>query len=68
MADRPPVLAGSWIELSESALRTNVRFLRRMMGPDVTVCSVVKGNAYGHGIEAFVPMAERCGIRQFAAF
>ncbi len=68
MAERPPVLAGSWIELSESALRSNLRFLRRMMGPDVTICSVVKGNAYGHGIEAFVPMAERCGIRQFAAF
>ncbi|MFH1810754.1 MAG: alanine racemase [Pseudomonadota bacterium] len=58
----------SWIELSESALRQNLRFLREQLGPDVTLCSVVKGNAYGHGIENFVPLAERCGVRQFAVF
>jgi alanine racemase len=56
------------IELSESALRRNVRFLRRVIGKDVVFSSVVKGNAYGHGIEAFVPLAERCGVRHFSAF
>jgi alanine racemase len=58
----------SRIELSESALRRNVRFLRRVIGKEVTFSSVVKGNAYGHGIEAFVPLAERCGVRHFSAF
>ncbi|MGB5928883.1 MAG: alanine racemase, partial [Cyclobacteriaceae bacterium] len=28
----------------------------------------VKGNAYGHGIEQFVPMAYRAGIRHFSVF
>jgi alanine racemase len=26
----------------------------------------VKGNAYGHGLEEFVPMAESCGIHHFS--
>lgn len=58
----------SWIELDEDRLRRNLRFLRRAMGKGPTFCSVVKGNAYGHGIAEFVPMAERSGVRQFAVF
>lgn len=56
----------STIELSESALKKNVRFLKRMIGPKVKFSSVVKGNAYGHGIRTFVPLAEKCGVRHFS--
>ncbi|MBD3161224.1 MAG: alanine racemase [Candidatus Eisenbacteria bacterium] len=63
-----PVHASSAIELSESAYRRNVRFLRSTIGRAPTFSSVIKGNAYGHGIEAFVPMAERCGVRHFTVF
>lgn len=58
----------TWIELSASALRRNIRFLRKLVGPKVVFCSVVKGNAYGHGINTFVPLAEACGVRHFAVF
>ena len=58
----------SWIEISESALRNNIRVLRRILGKNVAFCSVVKANAYGHGLAEFVPMAERCGVRSFAVF
>ena len=58
----------SWLELSESALRHNLRFLNRHIGPDVAFCSVVKANAYGHGTAEFVPLAERCGVRRFGVF
>lgn len=58
----------SEIVLNPSALAFNLDFLRREMGPDVQISSVVKGNAYGHGIQAFVPMAERLGIRHFSVF
>lgn len=61
-------LYGSWIELSESALAGNIRFLKRLAGRGVEFCSVIKGNAYGHGIEVFVPLAQRCGVRCFATF
>jgi alanine racemase len=62
------VFATSVIEISRSALRNNLRFLLEMIGEGARFCSVIKGNAYGHGIATFVPIAERCGIRQFAVF
>jgi alanine racemase len=60
------MFSSSRIELSKSALRKNIRFLRKQVGPDVRYSSVVKGNAYGHGIEVFVPLAEECGVRHFS--
>lgn len=60
--------ATSCIELSQSALRRNIRFIKKHLGPDVRLSSVVKGNAYGHGIREFVPMAEKCGVRHFSVF
>lgn len=58
----------SVIELSKSAFRHNLRFLRNRLSPSTVFCSVIKGNAYGHGIKNFLPMAEACGVRQFAVF
>lgn len=58
----------SWIQISESALRHNLRILRKVIGKEVALCSVVKANAYGHGLETFVPLAERCGVRRFGVF
>ena len=58
----------SVIELSKSALTKNLRFLRHEIGKNVVISSVVKGNAYGHGISSFVPLAEACGIRHFTVF
>lgn len=58
----------SYIELSESALRNNIDFLRNIIGSSCTLSSVVKGNAYGHGIEQFVPLAYNCGQRHFSVF
>ncbi len=56
----------SRITLSQSALTKNLRFLRGKVGPEPVISSVVKANAFGHGIEAFVPMAERAGVRHFS--
>lgn len=59
---------GSWIELSREALRNNIDYLRGRVGTQTELCSVIKANAYGHGIATFLPMAESCGIRRFAVF
>ncbi|XOV91698.1 MAG: alanine racemase [Bacteroidota bacterium] len=56
----------SRIELSQSSLKSNFSFIRKKVGPDVRISSVVKANAYGHGIHEFVPMAEKCGIEHFS--
>lgn len=58
----------SVIELSKSALENNFRFLREYYGEDVRISSVVKANAYGHGISHFVSIAESCGIDHFSVF
>lgn len=58
----------SYIELSKSALQKNIGFLKKEIGPHVTLSSVVKGNAYGHGIEQFGLLAQQCGIDHFSVF
>lgn len=58
----------SVIEISRSALKQNIEFVRNQIGENVRFCSVVKGNAYGHGIEAYVPLAESYGVNYFGVF
>lgn len=56
----------SRIALSQSGLRKNFNFLRKKIGSDVRISSVVKANAYGHGIDPYVTMCEKCGINHFS--
>ncbi len=56
----------SVIELKKSALKQNLSYIRKRIGKGTQLVSVVKGNAYGHGIETFVPLAEECGADYFA--
>jgi alanine racemase len=58
----------SFIELSESAVRNNVSFIKSLLGEEVVFSAVVKGNAYGHGISNYCPLAYRSGIRHFSVF
>jgi len=39
----------TWAEVSLTALRQNFRTVQKHVGVDVTVCAVVKADAYGHG-------------------
>lgn len=56
----------SRISLSQSALLNNVNFLRKKIGPKPRMSSVVKANAYGHGIHQMVKMLEKCGVDHFS--
>ncbi len=58
----------SVIKLSKKALIQNLKFLSETFGKNVTISSVVKGNAYGHGIKEFVTIANEFGIKHFSAF
>ncbi|WPR70550.1 alanine racemase [Flavobacterium sp. NG2] len=58
----------SIIELNKSAYQKNIDFLKKTFGKKVILSSVVKGNAYGHGIAEFVNMAYECGLRHFSVF
>jgi len=56
----------SRIELNQSALTGNINFIRKKIGPNARISSVVKANAYGHGIAQFVKMAEKAQVNHFA--
>ncbi len=58
----------SQIEISRSALQHNIAFIRGIVGPEVRITSVLKGNAYGHGIEQFAPLVEDAGVDHIAVF
>jgi len=58
----------SIIELNQEAYQNNLSFLKKMLGKNVIFSSVVKGNAYGHGIKEFVTMANQCGVNHFSVF
>lgn len=58
----------SVIELNPEAYQNNLSFLKKMYGKNVILSSVVKGNAYGHGIEEFVMMANKSGVSHFSVF
>ena len=40
----------AWIDIDLNAIAHNTRLLKRYVGEHVTVCAVVKGNGYGHGM------------------
>ncbi len=56
----------SRIELSQSSLTGNINFIRKKVGDTTRISSVVKANAYGHGIHEFVKMCEKAGVNHFA--
>jgi alanine racemase len=45
----PSASRPTWAEVSLSALRHNFRLIQEHVGQAVTVCAVVKADAYGHG-------------------
>jgi len=46
-------------------LRHNFRVLQEHVGPQVTICAVVKCNAYGHGAEECAPALQQAGAAWF---
>lgn len=46
------------VQVSASAIRYNLAALGKLLPPDVEVAAVVKGNAYGHGLEQVTPVLE----------
>jgi alanine racemase len=55
----------NWAEVSLSALRHNFGVLQEHVGANITICAVVKCNAYGHGVEDCAPALEQAGAKWF---
>lgn len=58
----------SYIELDGAALHNNLEYIRNRLPENTILSHVVKGNAYGHGIDQFVPLALRYGAEHFSVF
>ncbi len=43
----------TWVEINKKAAKHNLRTFRDFLGPKTKLWSVVKSNAYGHGLSAF---------------
>lgn len=56
------------ITLRKEAVHNNIQFIKRQLGKKVRISSVVKANAYGHGIQQMIPLLEQEGIDHFAVF
>jgi alanine racemase len=62
------MLHTSYIELSKSALKNNLRFMQNKIKENTRYSMVIKANAYGHGIEDILPMIEEFGVDHFSVF
>jgi alanine racemase len=58
----------SYIELDSHIYSQNLRFLQKSVANKSLFCSVIKGNAYGHGDREIIQIAQRHGVRRFAVF
>lgn len=58
----------SVIEINSIAHKENIAFLRNVFGEKTIISSVVKGNAYGHGLKEFAEMAFANGVTHFSVF
>ena len=58
----------STIRLDRDALDENLQFIRRIAGPGVGLCSVVKADAYGVGASRVVPRMVEHGVELIAVY
>ena len=64
--DLSPALGSpTWAEISLDALRQNFRTVRKHVGDAVSICAVVKADAYGHGAAACARALESEGAPWF---
>jgi alanine racemase len=60
-------LRPSWAELDFNALHQNVAATRSLVGPDVRIFFVCKGDGFGFGAAAVAKAAENAGVDGFCA-
>ncbi len=62
------MLHTSYIEINKQALKANLDYIRSRLSKKTRFSMVIKANAYGHGIEQILPIAESLGVSHFSVF
>lgn len=52
----------TWIEINKGAVKNNHSTFRKLINPGCFLMSVVKSNAYGHGLVDFSRIVEKLGV------
>ena len=52
----------AWVEVDLDSFASNLRLIRRLIGPKVRVHLVVKADAYGHGVTRVARVAQEEGV------
>lgn len=59
----PPERRWAWTEIDRDAIRNNLKTIRKHIGPDTMIMTVVKADAYGHGAVEVARAALSAGSR-----
>src|SRR3990167_27141 len=54
-----------WLEVSEGAVKKNIRTFRGLLNAKTKLYAVVKSNAYGHGLMQFSAIADKAEVDGF---
>lgn len=57
----------NFVEIDTAAYASNLRNIRKMFGPEVKICIVMKADAYGHGITNLIDEAIKANVDYIAA-
>lgn len=60
-----PIIHRCWAEVDLSALRENLAWIRHRVGPQVKVMTIVKADAYGHGLKQIAALLMQSGTDIF---
>ena len=55
----------TWVEINKKAVASNIKALKPLLRPKTKLWSVVKSNAYGHGLAYFAKIADGLGVSGF---
>ena len=58
-------LSRCWAEVDLAALRENLAWIRHRVGPQVKIMTVVKADAYGHGLKQIAALLMQSGTDIF---
>jgi len=53
----------AWAQIDREAVRTNLKTMRKHIGPDTMILTVVKADAYGHGAVEVAKIAQSAGSK-----
>lgn len=55
----------TWVEINKKAVASNIEAIKSLLRPKTKLWSVVKSNAYGHGLADFAKIADDSGVSGF---